>query len=140
MMILSIVATVVLLGALFYHRINLLLSSVILLAWTAALSVAGLWNIWLLVPLAIILLPFNFAPMRKSIFSAPAFRAFRKVMPPMSRTEKEAIDAGTTWWEGDLFRGNARLAEAAQLSAAAPDRRRTGVHRWPGRRSLSHGE
>jgi hypothetical protein len=25
-------------------------------------------------------------------------------MPPMSRTEKEAIDAGTTWWEGDLFR------------------------------------
>jgi hypothetical protein len=26
-------------------------------------------------------------------------------MPPMSRTEKEAIDAGTTWWEGDLFRG-----------------------------------
>ena len=105
MMILSIVATVVLLGALFYHRINLLLSSVILLAWTAALSVAGLWNIWLLLPLAIILLPFNFAPMRKSIFSAPAFRAFRKVMPPMSRTEKEAIDAGTTWWEGDLFRG-----------------------------------
>lgn len=23
----------------------------------------------------------------------------------MSRTEKEAIDAGTTWWEGDLFQG-----------------------------------
>lgn len=33
MMILSIVATVVLLGALFYHRVSLLLSSVILLAW-----------------------------------------------------------------------------------------------------------
>lgn len=88
MMILSIVATVVLLGVLFYHRVSLLLSSVILLARTAALSVAGLWNIWLLLPLAIILLPFNFAPMRKSLFSAPAFRAFRKVMPPMSRTEK----------------------------------------------------
>ncbi|STW24604.1 acyl-CoA dehydrogenase [Klebsiella variicola] len=106
MMILSIVATVVLLGALFYHRVSLLLSSVILLAWTAALGAAGVWNIWLLLPLAIILLPFNFAPMRKSMISAPAFRAFRKVMPPMSRTEKEAIDAGTTWWEGDLFRGN----------------------------------
>ncbi|MDR3933568.1 MAG: hypothetical protein Q3X61_10640, partial [Escherichia sp.] len=61
MMILSLVPTVVLLGALFYHRINLLLSSVILLAWTAALGAAGVWNIWLLLPLAIILLPFNSA-------------------------------------------------------------------------------
>jgi acyl-CoA dehydrogenase len=52
------------------------------------------------------LLPFNFAPMRKSMISAPVFKGFRKVMPPMSRTEKEAIDAGTTWWEGDLFQGN----------------------------------
>jgi hypothetical protein len=71
MMILSIVATVVLLGALFYHRVSLLLSSVILLAWTAALG-APEWNIWLLLP--IILLPFNFAPMRKSMISAPASR------------------------------------------------------------------
>ena len=96
MMILSILATVVLLGVLFYHRVSLFLSSLILLARTAALGVAGLWNIWLLVPLAIILLPFNFAPMRKSMISAPVFKGFRKVMPPMSRTEKEAIDAGTT--------------------------------------------
>ena len=26
-------------------------------------------------------------------------------MPSMSKTEQEAIDAGTTWWEGELFRG-----------------------------------
>ena len=45
MMILSILATVVLLGVLFYHRVSLFLSSLILLAWTAALGVAGLWNI-----------------------------------------------------------------------------------------------
>ncbi len=105
MMILSILATVVLLGALFYHRVSLFISSLILLAWTASLGVAGLWSAWVLVPLAIILVPFNFAPMRKSMISAPVFRGFRKVMPPMSRTEKEAIDAGTTWWEGDLFQG-----------------------------------
>lgn len=46
MMILSIIATVVLLGALFYHRVSLFLSSLILLAWTAALGVAGLWFLW----------------------------------------------------------------------------------------------
>ncbi|EOC1474950.1 acyl-CoA dehydrogenase FadE [Cronobacter turicensis] len=106
MMILSIVATLVLIGALFYHRVSLPLSSLILLAWTAALSAVGLWSLWLLVPLAIILVPLNLTPVRKSLISAPVFRGFRKVMPPMSRTEKEAIDAGTTWWEGDLFRGN----------------------------------
>ncbi|ELY3802718.1 acyl-CoA dehydrogenase FadE [Cronobacter sakazakii] len=106
MMILSIVATLVLIGALFYHRVSLPLSSLILLAWTAALGAVGLWSLWLLVPLAIILVPLNVTPMRKSLISAPVFSGFRKVMPPMSRTEKEAIDAGTTWWEGDLFRGN----------------------------------
>ncbi len=51
MMILSILATVVLLGALFYHRVSLFISSLILLAWTAALGVAGLWSAWVLVPL-----------------------------------------------------------------------------------------
>ncbi|EPW7976968.1 acyl-CoA dehydrogenase FadE [Cronobacter turicensis] len=106
MMILSIVATLVLIGALFYHRVSLPLSSLILLAWTAALGAVGLWSLWLLVPLAVILVPLNLTPVRKSLISAPVFRGFRKVMPPMSRTEKEAIDAGTTWWEGDLFRGN----------------------------------
>lgn len=106
MMMLSIVATIALIGVLFYHRVGLLLSSAILLAWTAALGFAGLWSLWVLIPVAILLVPFNVAPLRKSLFSAPAFRSFLKVMPPMSRTEKEAIDAGTTWWEGDLFRGN----------------------------------
>ncbi|EPF20081.1 MULTISPECIES: acyl-CoA dehydrogenase FadE [Cedecea] len=105
MLILSIVLTLVLLGVLFYHQANLLLASVILLAWTAALGAANIWSYWVLVPLAVILVPLVFTPLRKSLISAPVFRGFRKVMPPMSRTEKEAIDAGTTWWEGDLFRG-----------------------------------
>lgn len=105
MLILSIVLTVVLLGVLFYHQANLLLSSVLLLAWSAALGFAGIWSFWVLVPLAVILVPLLVTPLRKSLISAPIFRGFRKVMPPMSRTEKEAIDAGTTWWEGDLFRG-----------------------------------
>jgi acyl-CoA dehydrogenase len=36
---------------------------------------AGLWNIWLLCRWPSFCLPFNFAPMRKSMISAPAFRA-----------------------------------------------------------------
>ncbi|RWR02576.1 acyl-CoA dehydrogenase [[Pantoea] beijingensis] len=131
MMVLSIIATLVLFGALFYHRVGLLLSSIILLAWTAAMAMLSLWTPWLLIPLAIILLPFNFLPMRRALFAKPAFHTFQKVMPPMSRTEKEAIDAGTTWWEGELFRGNPdwkmlhhypqpRLSEAEQAFIDGP--------------------
>ncbi|MBF7956877.1 acyl-CoA dehydrogenase FadE [Rahnella victoriana] len=105
MMVLSIVAFVVILGALFYHKVNLAFSSLILLAFTAAMGALNLWTLWLLLPLAIILLPFNIPALRRSLFSGPALRTFRKVMPAMSRTEKEAIEAGTTWWEGDLFGG-----------------------------------
>ncbi|MGY3163015.1 alkylation response protein AidB-like acyl-CoA dehydrogenase [Ewingella americana] len=105
MMVLSIVALLVIIGVLFYHRVNLQLSSLIILAFTAAMGAIHLWTLWLLVPLAIILLPFNIPALRRSLFSAPALRTFRKVMPSMSRTEKEAIEAGTTWWEGDLFSG-----------------------------------
>lgn len=105
MMVLSCVATILLIGALFYHRVNLLLSSIIILAWTAAWAVADIWTPWLLIPVAIMLLPFNMLTMRRAMFSKPMLHTFQKVMPPMSRTEKEAIDAGTTWWEGDLFRG-----------------------------------
>ncbi len=131
MMVLSILATMVLVGALFYHRVNLTLASVLLLVWTAAMAAVSLWTPWLLLPLAIILLPFNLLPLRRAIFSRPVLQIFQKVMPPMSRTEKEAIDAGTTWWEGDLFRGNPdwqklhnypqpRLTEAEQAFIDGP--------------------
>ncbi len=129
MMILSILATVVLLGALLYHRVSLFISCLILLAWTAVLGVAGLWSAWELVPLAIILVPLNFAPKRKSMISAPVFRGFRKVMPPMSRTEKEAIDAGTTWWEGDLFQGKPDWTPMSRTEKEAID---AGTTWWEG--------
>ncbi|WP_348235732.1 hypothetical protein, partial [Salmonella enterica] len=66
------------LGAMFYHRVSLFPTSLILLACTAALGVAGLWSIWLLVRLAIILVPFKRTPMGKSMISAPVFRGCRK--------------------------------------------------------------
>jgi acyl-CoA dehydrogenase len=105
MLTLSIIFTVVALAALFYHQISLMVSSAIMSLWTIALIATGLWTPWMLLPLGVILLPLTITPLRKSLFSAPALRMFNNVMPPMSRTEKEAIDAGTTWWEGDLFRG-----------------------------------
>ena len=47
----------------------------------------------------------NMTGLRKQILSRPGFSMFKKILPAMSTTEKEALDAGTTWWEGDLFSG-----------------------------------
>ena len=43
---------------------------------------------------------------RRRVISAPFMAQFRKMMPSMSDTEREALEAGTTWWEADLFSGN----------------------------------
>ncbi|WP_090577359.1 acyl-CoA dehydrogenase [Nitrosomonas sp. Nm58] len=50
---------------------------------------------------AILVIPF----LRRHIFSNLIMRIFRKILPQISQTEQEALDAGTVWWEGDLFSG-----------------------------------
>jgi acyl-CoA dehydrogenase len=45
-------------------------------------------------------------PLRRAIISGFIFRVFKRILPSMSDTEREALEAGTVWWEGDLFRGN----------------------------------
>ncbi|MFD4839150.1 acyl-CoA dehydrogenase [Achromobacter sp. NPDC058515] len=44
-------------------------------------------------------------PIRRALLSAPIFNMYRKVLPQMSDTERDALEAGTVWWEGELFRG-----------------------------------
>lgn len=48
---------------------------------------------------------FSIASLRKKIISLPILKLYRKMMPTMSRTEQEALSAGTVDWEGDLFSG-----------------------------------
>ncbi|SEJ43245.1 acyl-CoA dehydrogenase [Pseudomonas sp. NFR16] len=58
------------------------------------------WLLWLAVAL-----PLALPDLRRKHFSAPMFAWFQKVLPPMSETERDAIDAGTVWWDGELFSG-----------------------------------
>ena len=44
-------------------------------------------------------------PLRRAVISAPLFKWFKTVLPAMSATEKEALDAGTVWWDAELFSG-----------------------------------
>jgi len=43
--------------------------------------------------------------LRRLVITGPVFALFKKIQPAMSQTEKDAIEAGTVWWEGELFSG-----------------------------------
>jgi acyl-CoA dehydrogenase len=45
-------------------------------------------------------------PLRRAVLSSPLLAVYKKILPQMSDTEREALEAGTVWWEGELFRGN----------------------------------
>ncbi|MBO4222061.1 acyl-CoA dehydrogenase [Bradyrhizobium neotropicale] len=43
---------------------------------------------------------------RRDFVTKPIFGFARGVMPTMSDTEREALEAGDVWWDADLFSGN----------------------------------
>ncbi|MGR8922093.1 MAG: acyl-CoA dehydrogenase, partial [Gammaproteobacteria bacterium] len=51
------------------------------------------------------MLAMNFSALRHKYLSGPALATVRRVMPPMSQTERDALDAGTVWWDAELFSG-----------------------------------
>src|ERR1700724_817109 len=61
----------------------------------------------------------NQSSLRRDWLSRPIFRWARKVLPSLSATEREAIEAGDVWWDADLFSGN---PDWAKLLATPPAR------------------
>ena len=47
----------------------------------------------------------NIPALRRALVTNRVLAVFRRILPDMSPTEREAIDAGTVWWDGDLFSG-----------------------------------
>jgi len=96
-------------GVLAYHRAPLLV-------WTAAVA-AGLLTsyaflappramaVGIAAPVMVLALLLNVTWLRRWLLGAPLLAVFRRVLPEMSDTEREALEAGTVWWEGELFRG-----------------------------------
>ena len=44
--------------------------------------------------------------LRQAVLTRPAFKTYKRILPQMSDTERDALEAGTVWWEGELFRGD----------------------------------
>lgn len=58
------------------------------------------------------------APIRRSLLTRPLFNKMRKNLPPMSQTEREALEAGNTWWDAELFTGKPDWRKLNDLPAA----------------------
>ncbi|MDZ7804975.1 acyl-CoA dehydrogenase [Thiohalophilus sp.] len=52
---------------------------------------------------------------RQRWLSRPVLTLFRRVSPRMSQTEREALDAGSVWWDGELFSGRPRWSKLRSL-------------------------
>jgi acyl-CoA dehydrogenase len=103
---LAVVAVFLVLG---YFRLPIL-------AWTLAaaallwyLSVVAAFGYVTNVVLAAAFVAFaallNIPLLRRKAFTDHVLALYRRILPDMSSTEKDAIDAGTVWWDADLFSG-----------------------------------
>ena len=110
MVILIIVAVLVVVLLLAFFRASIW-------SWLVAISVLvpvvaiesrisgdALWIIFIALGVFVLVLGVPF--LRRHLVSSFILKLFRKILPQISATEQEAIDAGTVWWDGELFSGN----------------------------------
>ncbi len=92
-----------------YLRLPLLVWSLLLAAGLVTLTIfSGAETsektlLWIL--FAAVIIPLNLKPVRLNLFSRAIYRAMKKIMPTISQTEQDALDAGDVWWEAELFSG-----------------------------------
>ena len=96
-----------------------LASFVAWIAIVAATDSAGLrgcviFGVVLVIPALIV----TIKPLRRALISARLLALFRRALPEMSSTERDAIEAGTVWWDAELFTG--RPDWAALLAHGPP--------------------
>lgn len=107
--LLWLLGLVLIVAVLAWKRSSLLNACVVVAAYLLAMTLVGpvhwlldliLWALFLGVAI-----PLNMTDWRRRSITTPLFHWFRKVLPPISDTEREALEAGTVWWDGELFSG-----------------------------------
>ena len=78
----------------------------------------GLWAVILWATFGL-MVALNFRDFRRNRITRPLLATYRRMLPSMSSTEREALEAGSVWWEGDVFSG---APDWRKLSAAAAPR------------------
>jgi len=97
-----------------YYRIPLLISIAIVAGLTFAFTELRhfyeipAWFRWSYGIATVSLAGFAIKGLRRLFISNRLFSLYRKVMPRLSSTEREALEAGTVWWDAELFSGKPR--------------------------------
>jgi acyl-CoA dehydrogenase len=94
-----------------YQRIDLRTSTIAASAATFAYTIYTfggngywLWMLLLWVAVGALIVP-NLVELRREKITQPLLAIYRRMLPTMSDTEREALEAGNVWWDGELFSG-----------------------------------
>ena len=106
LILLSLLIQFFVLWAAFYFELNRTIGSIVAIA-TAILCAIFItpWSLVVGIPIILMSIILLVAPLREALIAKPAFNILSKAMPSMSITEREALEAGTSWWEKELFMG-----------------------------------
>ena len=118
--ILWLVAFIVVPIALAYRRTSLPVATGVLFALLLFYSLLGPGPIWLKLLLWLPLVPMaglNLPDLRRETVTRPLLAAYRRMLPRISQTERDALEAGNVWWEGELFSGNPDWEQLLKLPA-----------------------
>ncbi|MGN0935564.1 acyl-CoA dehydrogenase [Acinetobacter amyesii] len=103
--ILSAVLFIFALWAVFFFELSRAVGAITLIFVSIALAFLSPWSLILGIPLIALSLIVLIDPLRLNLLTKPAYKTLANAMPNMSTTEREALDAGTSWWEKELFMG-----------------------------------
>jgi len=91
-----------------YRRATLATAALVLgamlLAYWLGSSASVLWKCAGTVPWLVLAL-LNLRVLRERFVTRPFLKNYLRMLPSMSATEREALEAGTVWWDGELFTG-----------------------------------
>lgn len=108
---LFIVGLLILSSVVIYHKPRFWVWSLVMLLYFAICYplVCTTINFWFYTSLAVItailIVIGNLVPLRRLLLK-PIYNKAKTLLPRISETEQLALNAGDTWWEQDLFRGN----------------------------------
>lgn len=120
--LLWLVVFVVLVGVLTFNRAPLWLGTAAIAAYLALVSLTGdhswPWNALLWVIFFGIAIPLNVPMLRRVVLTERVFTRFQNTLPSLSDTETAALEAGTVWWDADLFTGRPNWKKLLEYPAS----------------------